>query len=448
MWHLFEFLQRGCCVVRLPAMSPRLKVLISAYACEPGKGSEPGVGWNVALGMARFHDVWVLTRSNNRPVIESALEKEKIPNLRFLYHDLPAWARFWKRGQRGVQLYYHLWQLSGIRVVRRYHAEIGFDLVHHVTFVKYWVPACVAFLDTAFVWGPVGGGVSVPFRFLPLLGFSGVSGELIRIIARWFGELDPLVRRTAHRSTIALATTTETANRLRRLGAKRVELLMEVGLSREEKQFLGECKKPHSLPFRFVYLGRLIPLKGQHLALRAFALANLPEAEYWFIGDGPQQAALKDLARSLRIESKVRFFGHLPRMEALKKLRECHVLVHPSLRESGGWACPEAMAAFKPVICLSHGGPGIQVENGCGFAVKPITPRQAIQDLAQAMERLYRDPDLYNRVSEAARAHATSRFDWGIQAERLNEIYLVAHEIFSRARTNSRLLPEASRQSS
>ncbi|HLE82176.1 MAG TPA: glycosyltransferase family 1 protein, partial [Dehalococcoidia bacterium] len=44
----------------------RWKVLISAYACEPGKGSEPNVGWNVAREMARQHDVWVLTRANNR----------------------------------------------------------------------------------------------------------------------------------------------------------------------------------------------------------------------------------------------------------------------------------------------------------------------------------------------------------------------------------------------
>lgn len=420
-------------------MAPRLKVLISAYACEPGKGSEPGVGWHVAREMARYHDIWVLTRSNNRTVIEAALEKERVPNLRFLYHDLPGWARFWKRGPRGVQLYYYLWQLSGIRVVRRYHSQIGFDLAHHVTFVKYWVPACVAFLDVSFVWGPVGGGVSIPPRFLPLLGFTGVTGELARVVARWFGEIDPLVRRTVCRSTIALATTPETATRLMRLGAKRVELLLEVGLSEEDKQFLGRCKKPHSLPFRFVYLGRLLPLKGQHLALRAFAQANLPEAEYWLIGDGPQQAALKVLARSLRIESKVRFFGHLPRLEALEKLCECHVLVHPSLRESGGWACPEAMAAFKPVICLSHGGPGIQVGNGCGFTVSPVTPAQTIRELAQAMERLYRDPDLYNRMSEAARAHALSRFDWGHLAERLNEVYLAAYEIFRREKKQTLL---------
>ncbi len=55
------------------ALSARLKVLMSAYACEPGKGSEPEVGWQWAMRMARFHDVTVLTRANNRAAIEPAV---------------------------------------------------------------------------------------------------------------------------------------------------------------------------------------------------------------------------------------------------------------------------------------------------------------------------------------------------------------------------------------
>jgi len=91
--------------------SSTLKVLISAYACEPGKGSEPGVGWNLARHLAAHYEVWVLTRANNCPVIEVELAQSPVPGLHFVYHDLPPWARFWRRGQRGVQLYYYLWQL-------------------------------------------------------------------------------------------------------------------------------------------------------------------------------------------------------------------------------------------------------------------------------------------------------------------------------------------------
>jgi hypothetical protein len=82
----------------------RLKVLMSAYACAPGKGSEPGVGWAVAREMACYHDIWVITRRNNRPAIEAELARNPQPGLCFVYWDLPNWARFWKRGRRGASL--------------------------------------------------------------------------------------------------------------------------------------------------------------------------------------------------------------------------------------------------------------------------------------------------------------------------------------------------------
>ena len=79
-------------------MNERLHILLSAYACEPDRGSEPGVGWNWVRHLARDHDVWVITRSNNRGVIEAVLAHNPLRNAHFIYFDLPRWARFWKAG--------------------------------------------------------------------------------------------------------------------------------------------------------------------------------------------------------------------------------------------------------------------------------------------------------------------------------------------------------------
>ena len=66
-----------------------MKLLLSAYACEPSKGSEPGVGWNWAQALfRRGYDVHVITRSNNRRDIESAY-KGQSPPITFYYYDLP-----------------------------------------------------------------------------------------------------------------------------------------------------------------------------------------------------------------------------------------------------------------------------------------------------------------------------------------------------------------------
>src|SRR5271167_4738650 len=115
-------------------MAKRLKVLISAYACEPDRGSEPADGWYWSLQMRRFHDVWVLTRSNNREPIERVGTEGK--DIHWVYVDLPKWLRFWKKGSRGVQLYYYLWQIAAYFTGRRLYRQHRFDIIHHVTFGK------------------------------------------------------------------------------------------------------------------------------------------------------------------------------------------------------------------------------------------------------------------------------------------------------------------------
>src|SRR3954463_16136226 len=126
-------------------MPQRLKVLISAYACEPGKGSEPEVGWQWALQMARFHDVTVLTRGNNRPVTEPALEglKGKQPLPHFVYHDRGPGLLEFKRLCKAHKIYYLLWQRSAREVVARLHEVHRFDLMHHVTFAAFRYPIAV-----------------------------------------------------------------------------------------------------------------------------------------------------------------------------------------------------------------------------------------------------------------------------------------------------------------
>ena len=401
----------------------RLRILISAYACEPGKGSEPGVGWNVAWEIARYHDVWVITRANNRSAIEAAVVESHPRVPRFVYFDLPAWARWWKRGQRGVQLYYYLWQLGALFVCRRLHRQVGFDLVHHVTLVKYWAPSFLALLPVPFVWGPVGGGESAPRRFWPTFSIAGFVYEVARDVARWVGERDPFVRLTARRSAVALATTDETACRMRILGARKVYCFAQSALPCDELERLHPGDGAKAAPARFVSVGRHLSWKGFHLALRAFALAAIPECEYVLIGDGPERRRLEGIARRLSVSDRVEFLGQLPREQVFQRLRESDVLVHPSLHDSGGWVCIEAMAAGKPVLCVDLGGPVNLVSGGAGIVVPADSPERVVLGLAAAMRQLARDPGLRKAIGAAARSRAEEKHNWRNKGQELECFY-------------------------
>ena len=409
----------------------RLQILLSAYACEPGRGSEPGVGWNTALESAKHHDVLVITRANNRTVIESWLEHNPVPGLRFAYYDLPKWAMWWKRGGRGVSLYYYLWQIGVYFVARRLLPTTKVDVIHHATFVKYWVPSFLSLLPRPFVWGPVGGADSTPRGFWADLSRSGRFYESARWIAQWIAEHDPFLRLTARRSAIALATTEATASRLKTLGAADVRILGAISLSQHTLESINagaQTSPDRQGSLRLISIGRLQDFKGFQFALRALAQAVNSDVEYWIVGDGPARRRLEDETSNLGIAERVQFLGQLTREEVLTKLGHSDVLVHPSLHESGGLVCIEAMAASVPVVCLDLGGPATIVTAETGIKIGADNPLQVVQDLTVAISKLDRDRALLSRMATASQARVEAEYRWEKKGGELAWLHREAYE--------------------
>jgi glycosyltransferase involved in cell wall biosynthesis len=334
--------------------------------------------------------------------------------------------RFWKRGQHGVHLYYYFWQVGAYFVVKRLHRVTNFEMIHHVTFAQYWIPSFLALLGVPFIWGPVGGGESAPRAFWRDFSMHGKVFEAFRTLARSLAAVDPVTLMVARRARIALATTQETAARLRRLGARHVIVHAEFGMTQWERESFGRFPLRRGNPFRLISIGRLLHWKGFHLALRAFArlVAVHPDCEYWIINEGPEMDHLKVLARKLGVQSKVTFWGKLPTLDDVyHKLSECDVLVHPALHEAFGNVCLEAMAAGRPVVCLDLGGPALQVTEEAGIKPAASSPQQAVRDLADAFCKLASDSELRARLSLGARKRVEQCFDWDRKGLSMAEVY-------------------------
>jgi glycosyltransferase involved in cell wall biosynthesis len=333
--------------------------------------------------------------------------------------------RFWKKGRRGIYVYYYLWQIVAYVAARKLHKQFRFDVVHHVTFVKYAMPSFMVLLPVPFVWGPLGGGETVPRGFWRSFSFRGKVFEIFRTLARRLGEFDPFVRLTARRAALALCTTTETANRLERIGCRRVAVWSEAGLPPEDISQLHALPSKNHKPFRVVSSGNLLHWKGTQLGLQAFAALHetIPNSEYWIIGDGPERRRLQKLAEKLTVADSVAFWGDLPRQEVLEKLAACDVLMHPSIHDSGGWVCLEAMAAGRPVVCLDLGGPAFQVNDNTGIRVPACSPMQAVEDLAAALTLLARDPALCSKMGLAGQFRVSQHFNWQIKGTNMGKAY-------------------------
>lgn len=402
--------------------SQRLKVLVSVYTCEPGRGSEGGIGWHWVNQIARFHDVWALAWGGSKTFVEPILKETGTPNIHWTFYDLPFWK--WREGQAGERIHYNLWQAGAFFKAKALHKQVKFDVTHHLTLGQYWSVSYLPYLSAPFIWGPVGGAETVPPVFYQTFSAEGRRHEYMRDLARGLGEQYHRLHRTVRNTAMALVKTPDTEQRVRALGAQQIQQFTDFGLEVVQLQSLCAMPIRTESPFRLISIGRLLHWKGFHLGLQAFAQFNRthPTSEYWIIGDGPERASLQQMAQDLGIAQQVKFLGWLSRAEVLQTLTNCDVLVHPSLHEAGGGVCLEAIAAGRPVICLNIGGPAVLISDGVGIKVSTVTPLQTIQELAMAMEKLETSPTLRQQFGQAGRILA-QQYAWDNQGEAMRKVY-------------------------
>ena len=424
------------------------RILLVAYACGPGRGSEESVGWDTAEALAeQGFQVTILTRTSERNTCPPPSDRH--PNLDIVCHDIPGtWrARFAGLGKPGVELGYLMWLLSAKKVVSSLHNQSPFTSAQHVTYARYWMPSPLRVLDIPWILGPVGGGESIPSGLRSSLSVSGRAFELVRDAMRWAGERSSAVQEAARQCALALANTQETAARLQHLGARQIEIMNSAALADAEFAALSTRPSSGSESGRrgFVSIGRLLDWKGFHLGLEAFAQAGLEHETYTIIGTGPFEVRLREMARELGVDNRVRFTGAISRSEVFIALASARALVHPSLHESGGFVCLEAMAAGTPVICVDTGGPGLFVTENTGFAVLASSHASTVSAMANAMMQIVqRNPE---SMGSAARAHVGQNHTMRAKSKRLAAIHselaerLVAPSSWHPSNSTSHLSP-------
>ena len=171
---------------------------------------------------------------------------------------------------------------------------------------------------------------------------------------------------------------------------------------------------------RLLCVGRLIPIKGHIVLLRAFAQARqrVPSLTLDLAGRGPLEPALRALAKELGIEEAVRFLGYVAPIQ--RAIEEATAVVVPSMGEGFGMVALEAMERSRPVIAAEIGGLGELVEDGVtGWLVEPEDDAALAARIAFVLER----PDEVRALRPAARAAAEARVAPEVVGPQLREAF-------------------------
>jgi glycosyltransferase involved in cell wall biosynthesis len=424
MLRVAEFEPRSVVSDRTPPPPRRkLRVLLSAFECAPGIGSETEVGWRWAVEIGRLgHQVVVLTWSRDRAILEAARAAGMVPqSVRFEY-VMPAWLETLHQRRLPLQIVHLSWQLAAYLHARRLTRRERFDLVHHITYCVIRQPSFMGRLPLPFVLGPVGGGETAPLALRRGMGVRGWLLDLLRDGLNLIARVDPITRGALRAARLIYVSSPDTARLVPDQLQDKVRVQLQIGIEEREIAAAAAGDLHANGELRLLYVGRCLAWKGMHLGLEALAglRARGCPARLSIAGSGTAERHWRAAAQRLGVDDAVDWLSWVPYERMAEVYRAHDLLLFPSLHDSGGQVVLEAMAHGLPVVCFDLGGPGSMVDAGCGRVVVTAgRPRAAVvSGLTDALQELADDPQLRRQLGQGAH-NRVRLYDWRRQVARV-----------------------------
>ncbi len=395
-----------------------LKILISAYSCKPGEVSEPGVAWKQIEALIRRnrYTITIVTRVKNVSSIKKELANLGCNVTSVIGVDLPAWARFWKKGHLAMHVYYYIWQFMAFFVAKRLDANKFFDVVHHLSFMTLRTNM-IPFLRPPSIVGPVGGAQIPPRGFEEVL--QHPFKEQLRKLSIASMRLSPIFHRFLEKTDILLLANRNNfwvvPDRLRhKCFIRQIGWDIPPGHICAERSVNANDAATLEL-LRIYWGGRLIGWKGLEILLRSLPLVRDAGIKFRLdiTGKGPDEKYFQSLVQKLGLENNVVFHGWLDKSQVCNLQNLSDVYVFTSLHETTGTALFEMMALGKPLVVVDYAGPGEIIAKGGALKISVgIDVNSSVNECAKHIVTLAENSDLRTSLGNEARAQLESTYSW------------------------------------
>lgn len=406
-----------------------LTILINAYACSPGMGSEPGMAWNWCVNLAKHCKLHIITEGEFRDKIEAALPTlPQGTNMRFYYNPVSEEIRkmCWNQGDWRFYKHYRKWQWKTYEIAKDICQHTHIDILHQLNMIGFREPGFLWMIkEIPFVWGPVDAKEKFPIAYLK---GAGIKTELFMRLKNFLTEIQlrysKRVRQATKRASIVISASSNSQNTFKKYFQIVSPLLNETGCYVQEHPF---TEKTHKENFDVLWVGKMDFRKQLGLAIRSVAKAGNPNIKLHVVGGGnstPYQA----LAQTLGVTKQCEWHGLVSHDEVQRMMRESDLFLFTSVAEGTPHVVLEAIGNDLPVCCFNTCGQGDAVNEKVGCKIELTNPRQSVNDFAEALNRLEQSQNLLKQMS----LHCKERqeeLSWENKAKRMVELY---HEILKK----------------
>ena len=416
-----------------------LKILINAYACSPGMGSEPGMAWNWVSNLAKFCELYIITEGEFRDRIEEVVPTlEQGKNMHFYYNPVSEEIRkmCWNQGDWRFYKYYKEWQWKTYLMAKDICKVEKMDVLHQLNMIGFREPGYLWKLSqengVPFVWGPVDAKDKFPVAYLDGASlktklFMRLKNFLTGIQLRYSGR----VRAAAHQASVIFSVSSNSQRSFKKYMGIDSPLLNETGCYMEESTLMGKTDgeienrpiedKNSKETFDVLWVGKMDFRKQLALALRSIAECAQPKMRLHIVGGGNAES-YHILTSELGIENQCVWHGAVSHEEVQNLMQESDMFFFTSVAEGTPHVVLESIGNHLPVVCFDTCGQGDSVNESVGRKIALSHPSQSAHDFARILNELEGNRALLKQLSENCKQRQME-LSWEAKARKVVEEY-------------------------
>ena len=421
-----------------------MQVLINSYACCPGLGSEPGMGWNWLIALARHCECFVISEGEFRPQVEQWLvapeNKNVAQNIHFYW--LPIGGNSSEKCERIHEMcrnqgdwrfyyYYRLWQkrvavLAEKIIEEQAMKETPIQVLHQLNMIGFREPGYLWKVSRAtgipLVWGPTNAKDGFPMAYAKSASFRQKIFLYIKnAITRLQLSLSPRVCKMANTASVIVAASSDAQQSIEKYWHKSSICINETGCSNPSDEDSSANRQSNGAKeyFDILWCGRMLFSKQLDIAIRAVAAANIPNMVLHVVGGGDDKP-YRQLADNLR--ANVRWYGQISHEEVQNMMRKMDVLLFTSVFEGTPHVVLEAIENQLPVVCHRSCGQGDVINEHVGITCPVVNPEKSVSDFAEAIKYLYSHLDELDGMRNSCISRA-DELTWDKKAQQMLSEY-------------------------
>lgn len=419
-----------------------LKVIINSYACCPNMGSEPGMGWNWIIHLAKYCELYVISEGEFREQCEEA--SKGLP-IHWYWNPVTPEVRkmCWNQGDWRFYKYYEQWQRKTADIARGMIKEItannqeglsshrgeglgrGDVILHQLNMIGFREPGYLWQVSketgVPFVWGPVDAKGSFPMAYVSE---APLKNRLFLYVKNYITHLQlkfsRRVRSAVEQADVLLSASSDSVRTLKKYFGVDSILMNETGCCANEHTVINN-KETKSSTFDILWVGKFDFRKQLDLAIRIMCELKHMDVSLHVVGGG-DSVKYQKLAQSLGVENKLVMHGLMSHSEVQAKMQNSAILLFTSVAEGTPHVVLEAIANGLPIVCFDTCGQGDCVNSSVGVKVPLTNPKQSVRDFADVITDLYNNREKLHEMSNNCIKRATE-LSWDNKARQVVDMY-------------------------